>query len=47
VDNFAGSSALIVDNVSVAAIPEPSAFAALAGFAALGLVALRRRTRAA
>jgi hypothetical protein len=30
-------------NVSVSAIPEPSAFAALAGCAALGLAALRRR----
>lgn len=47
VDNFVGSSALVVDNVSVAAVPEPSAFAALAGFAALGFAALRRRARAA
>jgi hypothetical protein len=47
VDNFVGSSALVVDNVSVAVVPEPSAFAALAGFAALGFAALRRRARAA
>lgn len=33
--------------VSVTAIPEPSAFAALAGLGALGLAALRRRRRAA
>ncbi len=33
----------VIDNVSVSAIPEPSAFAALAGGLALGAVALRRR----
>jgi hypothetical protein len=32
-------------NVSVAAIPEPSSVAALAGFTALGLASLRRRRR--
>ncbi|MFA6287275.1 MAG: PEP-CTERM sorting domain-containing protein [Opitutaceae bacterium] len=33
------------DNISVAAIPEPSTYAALAGLAVLGLVAYRRKTR--
>ncbi len=35
------------DSVTLAAIPEPSAFAALAGLACLGAVALRRRHRSA
>ena len=35
-----------MDNFSVSAVPEPSAFAALAGLAMLGLAATRRRTRA-
>ncbi len=39
------SSALLVDNVSI--IPEPSSLAALAGLAALGLTAMRRRARVA
>ncbi len=42
-DDFNGTSALIVDNVSISAIPEPSSFAALAGLATLGLAATRRR----
>lgn len=41
--DFSGTSALLVDNVSVTAIPEPSSFAALAGLATLGLAASRRR----
>lgn len=36
----------IVVNGTVSAVPEPSSYAALAGVAALGLVALRRRQRA-
>lgn len=44
VDSSVGSSALVLDNVSV--IPEPSAFAAFAGLGALGLAATRRRRRA-
>lgn len=34
-----------IDNVSVAVVPEPSTYAALAGLLALGLVAMRRRRR--
>jgi hypothetical protein len=43
-DNY---KALYVDNISfvTTAIPEPSTFSALAGLGALGLVALRRRSR--
>lgn len=43
--DFNGTSALLVDNISVSAIPEPSAFASLAGLATLGLAATRRRRR--
>jgi hypothetical protein len=43
VDNFVGSSALTVDNISLAPIPEPASAATLAGLATLGLVATRRR----
>ncbi len=35
--------ALAIDNLSFSAIPEPSAFAGLAGLGALGFAALRRR----
>jgi hypothetical protein len=34
-----------LDDVTFSAIPEPSAFAALAGLGALGLAATRRRRR--
>ena len=34
---------VIIDNISVAVVPEPATFALLAGFATLGLVLLRRR----
>jgi hypothetical protein len=46
VDNFVSSSAVSFDNVALAAIPEPSAFAALAGLATLALATTRRRRRA-
>lgn len=46
VDSFVASSALSFDNVSLSAIPEPSAFAAFAGLAGLALAATRRRARA-
>lgn len=45
----AGGSAtgtLTFDNFSIAAVPESGTFALLAGFAALGLMVIRRRTRA-
>lgn len=46
----AAGASVFLDNVAfygtAAAIPEPSSFAALAGFAALGLVAARRRRSA-
>jgi predicted heme/steroid binding protein len=42
IDGFS-TSALIIDNVALAPIPEPSAFAALAGLGALALAATRRR----
>lgn len=42
-ENFFASSGIDIDNFSVTAIPEPSAFAAFAGLGALALVALRRR----
>jgi hypothetical protein len=38
-------SATATYTFGVAAIPEPSSYAALAGLGALGLVALRRRRR--
>jgi hypothetical protein len=38
--------ALAIDNMSFSAVPEPSAFAALAGLGALGCAATRRRRRA-
>lgn len=41
--DFGSSSALMIDNVSIAPIPEPSAFAALAGLVGLGFAASRRR----
>lgn len=41
--DFAATSALAVSDVAVSAIPEPSAFAALAGVAGLALAGLRRR----
>ena len=37
--------AVILDNFSVTAIPEPSVFAALLGLLALGFVAARRRAK--
>lgn len=43
--NNSGSNIAAFDSFSVTAIPEPSAYAVLAGFGALGLVALRRRRR--
>lgn len=43
VGDFVASSALSFDNVTLTAIPEPSAFAALAGLATLALAASRRR----
>jgi hypothetical protein len=48
IGQFAGNTTAAFDNVqilgtAVAAIPEPSSYAALAGVAALGLVAARRR----
>ena len=43
VGDFVASSALSFDNVALTAIPEPSAFAALAGLATLALAASRRR----
>jgi hypothetical protein len=39
-----GTSSLI-DNLSVTAVPEPSTYALMGGFVALGLVMLRRRLR--
>lgn len=39
------SGGMYFDNVSVSAIPEPSAFAALIGLVTLGLAATRRRRR--
>ncbi len=42
-DRDTGNNSMRIDNVMVTAVPEPSAFAALAGVIALGLVALRRR----
>lgn len=42
-DRDTGNDSMRIDNVMVTAVPEPSAFAALAGVMALGLVALRRR----
>jgi hypothetical protein len=36
-----------IDTVSIAAIPEPSTYAVLVGFGAIGLTALRRRRRVA
>lgn len=44
--NGSGARAFQVDNFSASAIPEPSAFAALAGLGAIGLAATRRRRRA-
>jgi hypothetical protein len=50
IGQFAGVTSAQFDNVQIlgtaTAIPEPSAFAALAGVAALGLVAARRRRSA-
>ena len=46
VDSVVASSSLSFDNVTLAAVPEPSAFAAVAGLAVLGLAASRRRSRA-
>jgi len=47
-DNFAisGATFFAVDSITLAVIPEPSSYTALAGLAALGLVASRRRRRA-
>jgi hypothetical protein len=41
--NLAGADTLSMDNVQFTAVPEPSAFAAIAGVLVLGTVALRRR----
>lgn len=41
--NFAGGFSGTGISINLSAVPEPSAFAALAGFLALGCVALRRR----
>jgi len=38
-----GAGAITVDNVSFAAVPEPSSYALLAGFIGLGWVMIRRR----
>lgn len=38
-----GSYTLLIDNVSLTQVPEPSAYAALAGLAGLGAVCVRRR----
>lgn len=38
-----GNAQSAIDNVGIAAVPEPSSFAALAGLLALGFTALRRR----
>lgn len=43
INGFDVSSAVSIDNIGLTAIPEPSAFATLAGSLALGFVALRRR----
>ncbi len=44
--NNSGTNIAAFDNFSVTAIPEPSAFAALAGLGALGFASSRRRRRA-
>jgi hypothetical protein len=44
--SFDGTSAVLIDNVTLTAIPEPSTYAALVGSLALGLVATRRRRSA-
>ncbi len=45
--NDSGTDAqLAIDNVSFTAVPEPSSFAVLAGFAAIGFCAVRRRRHA-
>ena len=36
-------SAIVVDDINVSAVPEPSTYALLAGFAAFLFVAIRRR----
>jgi hypothetical protein len=41
-----GSMNFNITNIQFSAIPEPSAFAALAGLGALGMAATRRRRRA-
>lgn len=43
----AANQTAFFDNISVTVIPEPSAFAALAGLGAIGVVAMRRKRRAA
>jgi hypothetical protein len=43
---FASNGLGAVDNFAISQIPEPSAFAALAGLGVLGLAASRRRRRA-
>jgi hypothetical protein len=44
-DDAGGNNAMI-DNVAVMAVPEPSTYALLAGFLALGVIIIRRRVRA-
>jgi hypothetical protein len=44
-DSQAGNVGALLDNVSVTAVPEPGSLSLmLAGFAALGVVARRRRS---
>jgi len=46
IGGFDVTSAVTIDNINITPVPEPSAYAALAGFATLGFVALRRRRAA-
>lgn len=44
-DSFEPTEAMTISGITVTAVPEPSTYALLAGFVALGLVMVRRRLR--